>query len=294
MTRTICIYHANCADGFTAAWAVRCAFRGQKVDFIPASYGSEPPKVAGANVLIVDFSYPRKVLERMAKSARSILVLDHHKTAEAELAGMDRPAETWAKHVSAAGNPAVLFDMERSGAQMAWDYLHRTARPPLVDYVADRDLWRWQMQGSREINAVIQSLEQDFANWDALAHRLKSGPAPSGGVIQEGEAILRVHDKLVRQVIDVTRRNMVIGGHVVPVANGPYALASDVAGTMAEGAPFAANYVDGPDGRAFSLRSRADGVDVSEIAASYGGGGHRGAAGFLAARGWEGDDATNG
>lgn len=82
---------------------------------------------------------------------------------------------------------------------------------------------------------------------------------------------------------------MVIGGHNVPVAAAPYALASDVAGTMAEGEPFAATYVDGPKGRAFSLRSRGDGLDVSRIAQAYGGGGHRGAAGFLMPLGWEGD-----
>ena len=69
MTRTICIYHANCADGFTAAWAVRQAL-GSGVEFVPAGYGDEPPDVDDADVVIVDFSYPRAVLERMAKWAR--------------------------------------------------------------------------------------------------------------------------------------------------------------------------------------------------------------------------------
>ena len=35
-----------------------------------------------------------------------------------------------------------------------------------------------------------------------------------------------------------------------------------------------------PDGRVFSLRSNFDGVDVSEVAKQYGGGGHRNASGF--------------
>lgn len=285
--RTICIYHANCADGFTAAWCVRFALGG-KVSFIAAGYGSEPPDVTGADVIIVDFSYKWRVLERMAQKARSILVLDHHKTAQAELANLPEPARTWSEHRTQAGNPVAIFDMDRSGAQMAFDYFVDTPSRALVDYVADRDLWRWQLDASREINAVIGTLDMTFEQWDELNRRLEC-PEDRADVAAEGAAILRAHDKLVRQVIDTTRREMVIGGHLVPVANAPYSLASDVAGTLAQDAPFAASYLDGPDGRAFSLRSRGDGLDVSEIAALYGGGGHRNAAGFRAACGWEGD-----
>lgn len=287
MTRTICIYHANCADGFTAAWAVREAL-GESVEFIPAGYGDEPPDVTGADVIIVDFSYRRFVLERMAQSARSILILDHHKTAQAELAGVPAPSGNWSTHRAHAGNPAAMFDMGRSGAQIAWDYFCVGARAFLVDVVADRDLWRWQIEQSREINAVIGSHEMTWDTWDTLAARLQAD-ADIGRVAAEGEAILRAHDKLVRSVIATSQRSMVIGDHDVPVAAAPYALASDVAGTMAEGQPFAATYVDGPKGRAFSLRSRSEGVDVSQIAEVYGGGGHRGAAGFLMPLGWEGD-----
>lgn len=298
MIKTICIYHANCADGFTAAWAVRWAL-GESVEFFPASYGSEPPDVTGADVAIVDFSYKWQVLERMAQKSRSILVLDHHKTAKADLAGLPEPhSNGWADHISGLAveienerNPRVpraLFDMDRSGAQMAWDYFCNGARPFLVDVVADRDLWRWQIPQSREINAVIASHDMSWDTWDDLAARLQAD-VDIGRVASEGEAILRAHDKLVRQVIDTSRRTMIIGGHEVPVASAPYALASDVAGTMAQAAPFAATYVDGPKGRAFSLRSRGDGIDVSEVAASYGGGGHRNAAGFLMPHGWDGE-----
>jgi len=37
---------------------------------------------------------------------------------------------------------------------------------------------------------------------------------------------------------------------------------------------------DTPEGRVFSLRSNDEGVDVSEVAKQYGGGGHRNASGF--------------
>lgn len=150
MTRTICIYHANCADGFTAAWCVRYAL-GDTVEFIPAEYGSEPPDVAGAHVIIVDFSYKRPVLERMAQDARTILVLDHHKTAQADLAGMPAPSSDWTWQISLEGSHVALFDMDRSGAQMAWDFfcggarraggIRRRSRPMAL---ADRPVARGQ------------------------------------------------------------------------------------------------------------------------------------------------------
>lgn len=93
------------------------------------------------------------------------------------------------------------------------------------------------------------------------------------------------------ELVRVMRRRMVIGGHDVPVANLPYTLASDAAGMMAEGEPFAACYFDRADGqRVFSLRSREGGVNVAEIAKAYSGGGHAAAAGFQVPLGWEGDD----
>ncbi|MDF2140827.1 DHHA1 domain-containing protein [Paenirhodobacter sp. CAU 1674] len=297
--RTICIYHAHCADGFTAAWAVREAL-GNRVEFIPAGYGDVPPDVTGADVIIVDFSYKRPVIDAMAEQARSILILDHHKTAEGDLSHLleppiqDHPSFNYADllaHIEAdpVENVFAIFDMNRSGAQLAWDFFNEGARPMLVEYVSDRDLWRWAMEDSLEINAVIGSHDLTWHVWDDLSARMQADE-DIWMMSAEGAAIIRYQDKLVRQIIDTSMRRMEIAGHYVPVAAAPYALASDVAGTLADGEPFAATYVDGPKGRAFSLRSRGDdGLDVAQIAAKFGGGGHRNAAGFRAPHDWEGD-----
>lgn len=80
------IYHANCSDGFCAAWVLRMLYPA--AEFVPASYGEPPPDVAGKRVVIADFSYKRPVMRQILSSAHSVTVLDHHKTAEAELAGI--------------------------------------------------------------------------------------------------------------------------------------------------------------------------------------------------------------
>jgi hypothetical protein len=73
---------------------------------------------------------------------------------------------------------------------------------------------------------------------------------------------------------------MTIAGHTVPACNVPYMWASDAGHIMAQGHPFAACFwIDGKE-IAFSLRSAPDGLDVSEIAKRFGGGGHKHAAAF--------------
>ena len=84
MSKILCIYHGNCADGFGAAWVVRKAL-GDDVEFFPGVYQSEPPDVTGRDVVMVDFSYKRDVLLDMAAEADSIVIIDHHKTAQEDL-----------------------------------------------------------------------------------------------------------------------------------------------------------------------------------------------------------------
>lgn len=261
----LCIYHGNCADGFGAAWAVRHAL-GDKVEFHAGYYGAEPPDVTGRAVLLVDFSYKRPVLEGMVAKAASVTVLDHHKTARDDLLPLLE-----------SGVIEGVFDMERSGAMIAWDYFHAGQEAPLLlQHIQDRDLWRFKLQGTREIQAALFSFPYDFATWDVL---MREGPA-GANLETQGAAIERKHFKDIGEFRQIAQRRMSIAGHYVPVLNAPYFWSSDAGHQMAEGEPFAACYWDQPDGRVFSLRSTDAGMDVSEIAKRYGGGGHRNAAGF--------------
>lgn len=294
MTRPLCIYHSPCADGFTAAWVVNRFFDGE-VDFHPGVYGEAPPDVADRDVILVDFSYKRPVLWEVAQSAKSVLLLDHHLSAVEDVGNV--PIGEYARCNFGQIEPFppnchFLFDMERSGAQIAWDFFFPDpdgpGRPSLINYVGDRDLWRFSFTNSREINAYIFAHDYTFENWDRLENELLTLDGMKRATAG-GEAIERKHHKDVKELVTVTRRTMIIGGYEVPVANIPYTLTSDAGNLMCIGAPFAACYWDTPNGRVFSLRSTDSGVNVSLIAKAYGGGGHRNASGFQKELGWEGD-----
>lgn len=286
INKILCIYHGNCADGFGAAWAVWKRF-GDAVEFHPGAYQQDPPDVAGRDVLLVDFSYKRPVIESMAKMARTITILDHHKSAAEDLVAFNKPADIFESFDCFAelsqlfgySNVRALFDMERSGAMITWNYFHPNTPPPrLIQHIQDRDLWQFKLPGTREIQATLFSYPYDFAVWDEL---MDSFDEAGGSILQdEGTAIERKHFKDIKELLKAGTMRMTIAGLEVPCANLPYTMSSDAGIQMAQGEPFAACYWDTPSGRVFSLRSADNGLDVSEIAKRYGGGGHRHAAGF--------------
>jgi len=293
MKKRICIYHGNCADGFTAAWAVWKKF-GDEFEYYPGVHQNNPPNVAGKDVLLVDFSYKREIMKKMRETANSILIIDHHKTAMDDLKnsggnfGIDiskwENPLSWGRHLNNVyqddcegvhDSVYCLFDMNRSGAGMAWDFFHlEKVRPEFINHVEDRDLWRFALKNTREIQASIFSYEYNFENWSRFAEMEISE------LITEGKAIERKHFKDINELIKIVTRKFKIDGHDVPIANLPYTLTSDAGHLLCEGFPFAGCYWDTPEGRIFSLRSREDGIDVGEIAFKYGGGGHKHASGF--------------
>jgi hypothetical protein len=288
----LCIYHGNCDDGFGAAYAVWKRW-GDDVEFFPASYGKPPPDVTGKDVIMVDFSFKYPVMRELGNAAKSIVVLDHHKTAQAELHewGASRAPENL--HIALENTefdiahclmqnclPTIAwFDMEKSGARLAWEFCHPGLPvPDLIKHVEDRDLWRFALPYTRHVSAAVRSYKQTFDRWDAW---IEAGDVTA--LVRDGGAILRAEQKLISQFMEQVIFDE-IGGHTVPTVNVPYHFASDTANELLgkfEYAPFAAAWFRRGDGKfQVSLRSEDSRADVSEIAKLYGGGGHRNAAGF--------------
>jgi oligoribonuclease NrnB/cAMP/cGMP phosphodiesterase (DHH superfamily) len=273
--KTLCIYHGNCLDGFAAAWAVRHAL-GDEVEFFKGIHNQPPPEVKDRDVILVDFSYKKQRIEKMLETAASITILDHHITAQQDLSDL-----------LSSGRIKGAFDMHRSGAMLAWYWFNPGSQPPaLIEFIQDRDLWSFKLDGSRLVNAALSSYDFEFTVWDRL---MASDSEQLETLKHEGEVIERRLQKELKELIASGVRRMTIGGYDVPVLNAPAAYVSDAGHILSAGEAFAACYWDHRDGRSFSLRSAENGIDVAEIAKAYGGGGHPKAAGFTVAIGWEGD-----
>ncbi len=263
MIQKICIYHGNCADGFTSAWVVKKTH--PNCDFHAGFYRDPPPDVTGKIVYIVDFSYPRAMMEEIVKKAFKVIHIDHHATAIMDMEGFSAPnfEAVYSEHNT------------ESGAMLTWKYFypHKNV-PDIIKHVDDRDRWKFNLPGTREIAANMFSYAYTFENWDMLMNqRLEQQ-------IAEGSAIERRMAKDVQELMGVVVRRMNIAGYNVPCANVPYQYGSEMCMHLAIGEPFAAYYYDKPTHREFGLRSAEGGVHVGEVAKTFLGGGHEHASGF--------------
>jgi len=291
MSNPLVYYHAD-HDGLCAALIAWLSF-GRTGEFKAVQYGMPAPlrEVEGRDVYVLDFSWPRADLLLMRERARSLLVLDHHKTAKDDLKDL----------------AFCVFDLDKAGAGLAWDvfgeeacklalgaeYNARDRLKHLVRYVQDRDLWLWNEPDSRAVNAFIRSHQMTLEKWD-LAF-VKQDWFPSAA--QRGASILMAEDRLVEIFVKKSMHGSIVehrgvlghgmhGPQVSPVrvVNAPV-LQSEVGHEILEQYPSVKaavifQYVRGE--YVFSLRSRDDEVDVSRVAKARGGGGHPSAAGFSA------------
>lgn len=141
------IYHGNCPDGFTSAWVFKHYYR--LIETIPYTYGQPPPNVKNKIVAIVDFSFDKETTMQMIHDSKYLVVLDHHLTAQENLKDI----------IIDPMKGEIIFDMNRAGAQIAWDYLYpsqTTNRPWFIEYVADRDLWLHMLPRTKEISFAMQ------------------------------------------------------------------------------------------------------------------------------------------
>ncbi len=262
------LYHSNCYDGFGAAFAAWKKF-GDFAKYIPVSYGQPPPDMPGAvQVFIVDFSYPKQTLLDLVNAGLVVTVLDHHKTAQEDLECM------------VGQNPKlqIVFDMNRSGAMITWEYFHAgfAVEPPrLIQHISDRDLWQFKIPGSKEVHAALVSTPFDFDVWDKL---------DVDKLIVEGAACLKFQTQLVDNIVQKAWMSR-IDEYSVPTVNTASSW-SEVGEALLErypSAPFAASFTIMKSSVMWSLRSRGE-FDVSAVAKKFGGGGHKNAAGFKAAK----------
>ena len=166
--KPLVIYHANCTDGFGAAFAAWLKL-GDEAEYLLMEHGKvKTPtdfdmKVSLAakdnDVYILDFSFPREVMDALFKHAKRVVWLDHHKTAF-EMYGLANSHRAYALDVlNRTTSPHyILLDNNKSGAMLAWEYFHPgTEVPMLIQHIDDRDRWVFALPGSKELHAAIGS-----------------------------------------------------------------------------------------------------------------------------------------
>jgi oligoribonuclease NrnB/cAMP/cGMP phosphodiesterase (DHH superfamily) len=272
--KVLVIYHGRCADGTCAAWCADLYFRGMEdveVEYYPAKHNKPPPykRIEKSDrTYILDFCYPREELLKMSSLA-TVRVLDHHKSAEATCHGL----------------PFCTFDMDRSGAGMAWDnFFPGVDRPWIVDYVETRDIWVWKWPNAKDVLAFVDTLPITFETFD----KLHDGDITFGECRDKGAAITAYIEQYNSETVLASMRQITFqapDGSIhfdIPVVNTSHWGISSLLNGIADGHTFVLAYFKRNDGKyQYSGRVSANSdFDVSKLAKSFGGGGHAKASGF--------------
>ena len=228
-------------------------------------------------VFIVDFSFkPEKMNELFAIiPPGNIGWIDHHKTAK------DYQYSYNGNLVDIAGTRN--FTGKLSGCELTWiNFFPEREIPEAVRLLGDYDTWRFDTkEQSMAFQFGLRSMENkpEDCIWDSL---LKQDDAILKYIRQKGSAILQYKDKVSRGILKNGYR-VLFEKYICLTVNTPMidsAMFDDCGPEIMGVYDFYITWVYNGKNYTVSMRSRSN-VDVSEIAKKYGGGGHKGAAGFV-------------
>jgi oligoribonuclease NrnB/cAMP/cGMP phosphodiesterase (DHH superfamily) len=282
---TFVFYHmmspqTPCPDGIASAWAARTIL-GNEAQYIGCCYTSKgeiPPQMdlpqPGDRVYVVDFSFNIPVLEEWQKRGVEITLIDHHKDKMETLLGY------------APLKDLIIFNNEKCGAILTWEYFHKDEPvPAFLYYIDDRDRWQHKLPYTKEIHAAVGKLGRSFEAFDVLSS-LSQNELIS---LLKGIGCKEVEQR-AKQITELAKQFQwkELAGYKIPVVhlspNNAWATSEVCQALYLQfpEAPFTACYY--PEGEAvkWGLRSNSKGnnFDVAAIASQFGGGGHRNAAGF--------------
>ena len=254
------IYHADCTDGFGSAYAA-WKLLGNRAEYHACKHGQTPPDIKDKVVVILDFSFDNKTTKQMIKDAKELLVIDHHKSAVVELHDITN----------------TLFDMNKSGATLAWEFFHPGKEAPkFIQYITDRDLWKWELPYSKEFSAAFDMVPFEFEEFEKF-----EDDSVFDDAVKRGSYILAYSKTVVKKVCEkASSRKM--GGKEIAVVNASHWM-SEIGARLSPDCDFAMIWYYDHNDKVIkvSLRAFHEHIDVSDVSKKFGGGGHRKAGGFV-------------
>lgn len=261
--KNLVIYHGDCNDGLGAALAA-WKFFGDKAEYIPGVYGLDKSfpfdeiNVKGRDVFILDFSYDRASMERLEKEAAYVRLVDHHKSAYDELHDMS----------------CCTFNMEESGAMMAWKFFHpKKPIPYMFKLIQDRDLWTNAYPEARDFMYATNMLPRTLEYWETM---IDDNSPNLEKALNMGKVLTVYQDGECQAVAKKCAQKITVGGIEGHIVNCNTVFVSDLGSYLsAQTGTFAILWHENSNGLiSCSLRS-AKGFSSLELSQTlFGGGGH--------------------
>jgi oligoribonuclease NrnB/cAMP/cGMP phosphodiesterase (DHH superfamily) len=304
--KTVCIYHSVDLDGWMSAAIVKHWFNQQEVpnkegedcntiDFIGYNYGQPIPDLSEYDsVIMCDISFPKEELLKLNTPTDRLTWIDHHASALREFYDSFNTIEATNKFFKG------LRSSKFAACELTWKYFFPNEPMPEIIRLLGRydcfghkgtDEEQKVLEFQYGARGVISNYEEAYnhlnvdiySDYDVVNVLLKEGKAIYKYLCTEAKQIYKDGFSIILKLILKDKE------HIDYV---PYKfICFNKAGFNPVN--FGINYhADGYDGVAsfnrrsdgtwtFNLRNDNGKVDCSIIAKQFGGGGHKGAAGFI-------------
>jgi oligoribonuclease NrnB/cAMP/cGMP phosphodiesterase (DHH superfamily) len=281
----IIIFHYPCQDGLASAWVVHnyLVSKDKEHELIPvqnSSYSEEfinklYEKVKNKYVGIFDFSFNLEITKKLKENTKGLIILDHHVTNKDTLQELDY----------------AYFDMNLSGVGLTWSFIHpKKTCPVFLQMIQDRDLWTWKLPLSRDFCdgfyyyvSINDGFESSFTNFEELYGDEEKATIK---YVQLGKILRQKKDKTINGIVRSNKKiyNFKFNNYnyKVQMVNCDHEIASDLGNAICKNGlcDFVVLWRYDHNSEKYWISMRADNkADVSEIAKSFGGGGHKNASG---------------
>lgn len=254
--KTRVYYHNADLDGLCSG-AIAYLNYGESAEYCGVNYGDPidlDPKLD--LILFVDFApqpWPNPVLE-------NVFVIDHHKTS--------------------IGLPGII-NTKFAACELVWDYFQLERRPLAVTYIGSADTWRKTEDWITHIVPFCVALQTEWPDIkNPLWVKLFSDPSILPYMIHSGSHMLKYSRAQYARLANDQAYQTYFAGYAAAVIIGGDKGSSRFGGYEHNCQIMVVVQKVGTRFWRYHLYSRDDGPDVSEIAKSFGGGGHKHAAGF--------------
>jgi oligoribonuclease NrnB/cAMP/cGMP phosphodiesterase (DHH superfamily) len=262
-----CYYHNDLDGRCAGAIVYRTVAKRGSIEMIEVDYKDEidVDRIEdGEEIIIVDFSFKPEVMEKVLIKTSNVVWIDHHKTAfeykySKELEG--------------------LRLNEYSGCELAWKYFTNNAQtlPEAVKLIGDRDKWAWKFgERTRWFNLGLQLYPHQPKDiiWDDLL----ISEIGVENIIGDGSLCQKFRDNFCKDYMDSYGFETDFEGYKC-FACGLYMFGSEAFGDRFEQYDMCISFELAKNKWTIGLYSKT--IDVSIICQKFGGGGHKGAGGFV-------------
>ena len=267
MKSILVFYHADCPDGFGAAWATWKKF-GARAEYVPIKASQTPGQLngivpRGRTVFFCDVCVAPATLRELVRMNKSVTVIDHHETNKNTV----HHASGW------------VFDLKHSGSVLTWRYFHTGAAIPwLLRYIEDDDLWAHRLPHTDEITLWLGTTRFKFEAFSRLARDMER-EAFRAKCAAGGRLLLDYENGIVNGVL-ANAYEVRFKGYRARVVNTSVSHSQVGHRLLDRRHPVSIVWYESGGNRKYSLRSEGS-TDVSKLARQFpGGGGHKHASGF--------------